>query len=556
MNNKIINFLFSLMIFSLIFHNIPKILQMNFIGGPLQSKLIFYPVFVGLIYTIYCHYKFKNVLINFNIFKKFIFIYMLLLIVSLFIGLIYYPYYDLLLSGPVDQIEKMPKLIKILNTMDININIQKITILWMIIRTIKGALFETVYTFCLVYMIYCWYYNNWKVAFNILVKSIMFSLIVIFGYSFIEIFYLAGNEYARNILLKITPFFHVIQTNHGWWPRILQPGQIRSVFAEPAFFSIWAAFALPFIWYYFFLVNKRKSKIFLSFIIIIFTSLMFLTNSRTGVALLFIELLSLLIYNIFAQNLFVLKRSAIILFCVLCAFSMSNFYIENFMSNDNHEIYNEMIVDNQKNMKTIKNNTIKKIDLKNNTAVKEQDLINKNGIKKYYEENFESIFKLNARSNGARFSTIYANIMIGLDNPFFGVGKNLISAYMPDYFPNFAKNNHEVQNWIKFQNEKGILKMSIPNFCIYSLVFAESGVIGFIAYFFPAIYLIVKILKILYIDLLRYEYVFLLIALISILASGISVVFTASYYYWILLGIGYSMCFGRDAKVSDEKNYK
>lgn len=53
MNKKIINFLFFFISFFLIFNNIPKIIQMNFLGGPVQSKLVFYPLFTGFIYTIY-----------------------------------------------------------------------------------------------------------------------------------------------------------------------------------------------------------------------------------------------------------------------------------------------------------------------------------------------------------------------------------------------------------------------------------------------------------------------------------------------------------------------
>lgn len=80
---------------------IPKIIQVGVIGDILHSKLVFYPIFIGLIYTLYCQYKYKNVLVNYNKFLKFIIIYFSVMLISLIIGLYNYPYYDLVLNRPV-----------------------------------------------------------------------------------------------------------------------------------------------------------------------------------------------------------------------------------------------------------------------------------------------------------------------------------------------------------------------------------------------------------------------------------------------------------------------
>ena len=54
MNKKVVDILFFLISLFLIFNNIPKIIQMNFIGGGiLGNKLVLYPLIIGLIYTIY-----------------------------------------------------------------------------------------------------------------------------------------------------------------------------------------------------------------------------------------------------------------------------------------------------------------------------------------------------------------------------------------------------------------------------------------------------------------------------------------------------------------------
>lgn len=503
------DFFYFIIIFFLIFNNIPKVIQINFFGGILQGKLLFYPMIVGLIYTLYSQYKYKNVFVNFDKFLKFIIVYLGGIGVSLIIGLYTYPYYDLILDGPVTQIEKLPKVINILSNFGIFIDEKILTIIWMIQGRIKGALLEVLYTFGGAYMIYCWYHNNWRIAFDILIKAVLSSLVIIFGYCIIELFYLGGNETAKNILTIISPYFHYIEINHGWWPRLLQPGAIRSIFAEPSFFSIWAAFTLPFVWYKLINSNILKSKILFFIITVFFTALMFLTNSRTGVALLCGEFMCLLAYTLWVHNKFIVRKFVLVSICTIFAFVFSNYFINNFMT--------------------------------------EKDI----STEDYFKNNLTNIASVDARSNGARYSTIYANIMIGLDNPILGVGKGLVPAYMPDYFPDFAENNREVQNWIKYQNEKGILKMPIPSFCAYSLVFAESGVVGLLCYLFPAVFLIYNILKILYRDKEKLEFAILLIALLGILASGFSNTLNVTYCYWVLLGLGYAMCFGKENDVKD-----
>lgn len=196
-NKKVINGLFSVIVFTLIFNNMPKNIQIIFIGGLLQNKLIFYPIFIGLVYSIYCQYKYKNIFVSFNRFSKFIIVYLGGICISLIIGLYTYPYYDLILNGPITQIEKLPKVVKILNDFEIYIDEKILTILWIIQGRIKGALLEVLYTFGGAYMIYCWYHNNWQTAFKILIKAVLVTLIVVFGYCFIELFYLSGSEFAK-----------------------------------------------------------------------------------------------------------------------------------------------------------------------------------------------------------------------------------------------------------------------------------------------------------------------------------------------------------------------
>lgn len=87
MNEKIRDGLLCVVCFTLIFNNIPKNIQMNFWGGLIGNKLVLYPLTIGFIYTAYCQYKKQNILVYFDIFKKFVLFYIIANMLSLLVGL-------------------------------------------------------------------------------------------------------------------------------------------------------------------------------------------------------------------------------------------------------------------------------------------------------------------------------------------------------------------------------------------------------------------------------------------------------------------------------------
>ena len=301
-------FYFFLICFSLVFNNIPKPIQMNFIGAILSSKLVFYPFIIGLVYTLYSEYKYKNVFVNFKLFSKFLLIYLVITFLSLIIGLYTYPYYDLIINSPTLQIEKLPKVISILNNLGMYPDEKLLIIFWTIARTLKTTFLEIIYTFFGAYMIYCWYHNNGEEGFKILIKAVLSSLVVVFFYSVIELFYLGGNTTAKNILEIITPYFHTIKLDGNWWPPLLWKGQLRSIFAEPSYYGIYFSFAMPLLWYVALKSKGFINKILIYLAITFFSFGVFLTQARTAVALLMGEILILsfvaIYIYIYAKNLY------------------------------------------------------------------------------------------------------------------------------------------------------------------------------------------------------------------------------------------------------------
>jgi O-antigen ligase len=499
MNRKICNIILYVICFTLIFNNTPQTIRMNIWGGQVGGGLVFYPLVVGFIYTGYCQYKYQNILVYFDKFLKFTLVYMAITMLSLIIGLYNYPYYDLVFSGPVSQIEKLPHVITFFASHDIVLD-QKFALgAWMIARQIKGIFLEIFWCFGGAYMIFCWYYNNWQKAVRIMIKGILAGLFIIFSYSLIEVFYLTGNVTAKNILEIITPYFHPIKAYMGWHPPLLWKGQVRSIFSEPSNMGNYIAIAIPVLWCCY--LRKISLKFLLNSFVLIF--LVFLTQARTAYAMLFgmTGLLFLLLLIIRRKAL--LKQFSIICITVVIAFGAAVQFI-GIMNKDSSVTANNVI-----------------------------------------ENNFTSLISSNQRSNGARYALLKSNLRIAADHPILGIGKGLAAAYITDYYTDSETKNGEVSMWINCQKEYGVLasKYSVDNaFNEYVTRLSQTGILGLSVFLFPFIWVLVKLF-----DMYKQnekdkqiDVLLILFALTSSLVAGCNGSVTVIYGTWILLGIAFA----------------
>lgn len=561
MNLKICNIIFLFISLSLIFNNIPKSIQINFIGSILGNKLTFYPVIVGFVYTLYCQYKYKNVLVDLDKFFKFIALYFVITLISLLVGLYNYPYYNLIVNGSVTQIEKLPKVLEFLNGFGIDIDVKMLTVLWMIARTIKGLLLEVVYTFGGAYMIYCWYHDDWKIGINIFIKGILAGLIVVLGYGFIEIFYLAGSDIAKNILSVLNPYIHVIKVSHNWWPPLLWEKQARSVFPEPSHFGNYLAFALPVLWYL--IINIKPfdkfNKNILLVLTFLFTVLIFLAQARTASAMLFGMMFLYVLLLLYLSKKDYWKNFSKIVVVSLIAFVISLTFINNFVnkpvSKANISSTKMEVKSGNKNdskvkfeqQKTIKEE-IKKIDkVKDNIKIENnKNVINKNQIagmiNNYVDNNLFSLLESNKRSNGARYALIKSNLRIGANHFWLGVGKGLTGAYISDNFTYEEKQNKEVNMWVTNQKKDGVLRYGLGAMNEYVGRFAETGIIGLAIFLFPFIYVVLELLKKLKSsrDDEQVKILMLLTSLIGVMVAGMNGSLDVFYGTWIILGLCYA----------------
>lgn len=299
LNKRVRNTLFFLMVFVLIFDSVPKPIQMNFIGGPVGGKLEFYPLMAAFIYSFYCQYRYRNVFVDFKVFCKYAAIFVGMMMLATIVGLIDYPYYDLILNGPADQIEKLPKVMSFLQAHGIFVEQKHLMQVWLIVREIKGVLLEAFWCLGGAYLVYAWYKDEWSQALRLAVRAVTCSCCVLLVYAIVEVLYLVGNETAKEILSFINPYIHPIVTSHGWWPPLLWKGQLRLVFPEPSHVGNYIAFGLPLIWYgYIQADTNRRAALPLTMVM---AFLVFMTKARTAYAML-AGMLLLLVCLIFGED--------------------------------------------------------------------------------------------------------------------------------------------------------------------------------------------------------------------------------------------------------------
>lgn len=512
MNHIIRDRLWYLMVLFSIFATIPQIIRFNFLGAVFAEKLSFFPLLAGLLLTLYyekCHVFKTSLSRRIGIY---LLIYAVVLFISLIHGLVIYPYYGDILNGPISQVDKIPVIQAFLQRFGFDVSETTLLSIWMFARPLKGLFMTTFWTFGCSYLIYYWYRKDSSRGLDIMRKGAVVGAIIICAYGVLDVWYLSGSHTAEYILTELNPIVHEIKSNGTWWPPLLWKGQLRSLFAEPSYFGIWCAFAMPWVWYTFCIAERKSVKagsIILMFVLAFFC---FLTKDRTANVLIIGEVVLLALATVLYRK-YIFKRAVIIIICLLCAFG----------------------------------GAIMADGILQGSSPEGSKL-----AEKYIKDNMTSLVGDDKRSNGARYGVLEANIKMGLDYPVLGVGYSLRSAYVATYLPQKAFSNSEIKMWLRNQREKGIMKSGIPSLGEYSSRFAETGFVGLGIFMVPPLFLLLKLMKRIKSDTIAFEeklgYIFFAISFCGILASGMGDSLNITCCYWLLLGLGYAIIFGETEK--------
>lgn len=428
--------LLALMIILIPFVALPQRMIINTIGGEATN----YTVLMLFVVFAYEYIKYKPRIKR--CFTVFLVAFILIRIISLIIGLMIFPYYDLI------TLEQISKLQLIVNKFPGLGSGEQLLPYWLFLRESKNIILDSLTLFGLPIIIWHLFHNDWKSGFLYLRKAVLILVGVFSVYSVVEILWLKLHlSIAEEILCFINPFFYDPKSSHGWWPPLLWEGQLRSICPEPSYFGIYACFCIPFLWSY--LVGKKRMKYIALYTY--FILMLFLTKARTALGI-YIGEYALLSISVALNRL---KKSFLALLLVTlstaAAFSLTLINWESGQEDVTAESY-----------------------LSNNVA---------------------SVAETGARSNGARFGNVKAMFNIGAAHLWTGVGKGLVSAYMPAYVDTESAKNVEIQLWTNCMREKGILKSGFPTLNQYAGFFAEAGLICLTLFIMPIIYIVYKYTK-------------------------------------------------------------
>lgn len=304
--------------------------------------------------------------------------------------------------------------------------------------------------FIIIFLVKHLYHNDWKLIFNRLERAVLVLTCLLGLYSIPEIIWLWTHNTTSEVLLSIiNHFLYDPASAAGWYPPLLWEHQLRSFCTEPGALGVTAGFLLPFLWY-----RALVRKDYFSYFLVIYLSFMILmTNSRAAWIIFLIEVVSGLSV-IFITRYSEWKKYGIIIlgsfFLSILLYIGGNYYFQQTVQGRTQSV-NQMFEDK-------------------------------------VAQNVTSVATTNKRSNSARYGVTLANIYVGMEHPFWGVGQGYESLYMKDNFPAFARDNEEINNWTNEFHEKGLLRGGYPNLNQISSVFSWSGILGVILFLFLPVY--------------------------------------------------------------------
>lgn len=529
MQKRVIDILFALILVSAPFKLANHIFTLpSFFTEPFSHDFVIWPLLIGLLYTLYCQWKYKNVFYEWERFKKYIIVYLIVLIISLFWGLIEYPYWDMFFHGQAINNEKFAIAMGIFYKFGIHVEQNTILPFWIAVRFVKNIILNVFNTFGGAYMIFCWYYKQMDKALKLLKNVTVGFLIVVAAYGIVDMCYQNGQWWAQNFISFMWPILHT-NTEISDYPIFLNTRN-RSLFLEASYFAIYMAFAFPILWWK---IIEAKGKVYWGLLILylILACEIFLGQSRTGTALLLGELFLLALVAIYKKKRKLLSLIAFLFVGTIISFGGSVYFLQNYqvpaVLGDRTPLAAKRAIITQKSIVSKK--------------------ANEGGAEAYINDSLLSLVdnekvEKRASSNHVRLGITLANVEIGLKHPFLGVGYGLDTAYLYEIFKN--DQNGEIKNdFIKPIEQRGLLNSGSPLMCEYSSQFMQSGFLGLVIFILPMGYVLVCFWRRLF-QKIENEKVFYIILFITLADIGISITgfgntVNITYCYWLMIGISY-----------------
>ena len=485
---NLIEVLFGLMILTLPITLLPKRYQFPVLGGKLPHILLF----IGLLSFVAYSLKKHSLSIHGKRYFGGFFIWS---VFCLILGVWNFPFYDTVIDDFLRNSKMVVLISEILPSFQYNSSLLHgkmfLSYFWYMLR-------DFFFPFCGLFFIIAGVFQAGKAdQLNKYLYRAVYGLSILLAlYSIPEVIWLwSGDETCAWILSSINVHLYDPGRYNGWWPPLLWSGQLRSFCLEPSYFGIISVFLVPLLA----IDTHRQFRPWKVLLLFIMVFMIFMTKARTAIVIYLGEGIVFFLLTLFFRYSGWKKVLAIWLIVSVGAFSACLA----------------------------------------GASVKSSESDVGRLTEKYLNENIVSVVGKDKRSNSARFGNTVALAKIGLDNPVIGVGMGLHSPYMEERIPDFAKDNQEIQNWIKDMHEKTFLESGLPILNEYAAIGAWEGIPGLFLFLLPPLTVIKKGLWI-----NRKQHDFETIGLLVALAGQLACMLSSEmfltyplilwYTYWVL----------------------
>ena len=276
------------------FHAIHKVLVLTLFS--MGAKLSIYPILIGIILYLYSVVRNKNLIIP-KKYTTYLLILFIVQLLSMIHGLLVFPYWDEITA---DQFDKLMRILNVLSIKHIYLDANLSGKIWLSARMILKLLPSLLCTYgCSLWIMSMFEIDRDKTV-DYSIKGFIGSAVLCSIYSIIEYLHLFGVHWATVVLSKINPLLYDVAYAHNWWPPLFGGNRVRSLFAEPSYLTIYLAVAIPFCFYYSLVIKKHNHlwKLLPSFLLI----MMLTTNSKTGMGILFAEVLASVFFIVLGRK--------------------------------------------------------------------------------------------------------------------------------------------------------------------------------------------------------------------------------------------------------------
>lgn len=414
-------------------------------------------------------------------------------------------------------------------------------------KDLRNGFVEAIFIFGFVAWVGVLGFKDCKNTFKIVQNAVLLDFVLLFPYVILEIFHLYGVGVATELLKTINPFFYTPCAEGGWYPPLVSSNQVRGIWTEPGFFSIWLAFSFPFLIHWITKSGGIQLKQLMGrwIVFVVFFLIWFLTYARTSIYMAFAFAFVSFAITLYLRTKESMIHGALLLGALVVAFAL----VSNFGPQD--------ISRWTKNQPVINKTQIfmsKKAQPADNKSAEKHHAVVQKEESKFIEGTVKSAFSVDSRSTPARVQYWICRFRVFSDSPLLGRGDSFEPWYESRKYLEFGSSlSPELRQRLRWIDIKGLFNAGFGgNRLSLTGMLACRGIVGTLMYAVPIFVFFIFLMKSIYLETNRKEKFRALCLFLSCSVVVMSAFVQGLWFFdfWISCGVAVGWILCRRAKTS------